>query len=316
MASGGGYEVAYNDIRNLQNSWSSEEATIRSMATRLQSMLTEIATAEQEGISRAEAAVSMARSNNSAEAAHARAQAQAKIGRITSLAKTARADVENAMAAVNALSRQLSEDGDKLAATAATYQRAEQAATDNVTGGAQLASYTSRAGGAGGGYSGTGGYSGGAGGSGFAGVGAGGGSGGGTYSGGGVGTPVAPNAAASSPQVDAWVKEAIKELEKEGIPASKLDPNAIKLIIMHESGGDPSIVNHWDSNAAAGHPSEGLMQTIAPTFQQYSSPGHGNILNPVDNIMAGCKYAIARYGSLDNVPGVVAVQQGGSYVGY
>jgi hypothetical protein len=81
-----------------------------------------------------------------------------------------------------------------------------------------------------------------------------------------------------------------------------------------EDGGHVFLTGN--SNAAAGTPSEGLMQTIAPTFQQYSSPGHGNILNPVDNIMAGCKYAIARYGSLDSVPGVIAVNNGGSYVGY
>lgn len=136
------------------------------------------------------------------------------------------------------------------------------------------------------------------------------------YSSAGFGTPVAPSVAASSPHVDQWVKEAITLLEQQGIPASKLDPNAIKLIIAHESGGNPDAINRTDSNAQAGHPSEGLMQTIASTFQANASAGHDNILNPVDNIMAGVKYALGRYGSLDNVPGVLAVEQGGSYVGY
>jgi SLT domain-containing protein len=36
----------------------------------------------------------------------------------------------------------------------------------------------------------------------------------------------------------------------------------------------------------------------------------------VDNIIAGYQYAIARYGSLDNVPGVVPVEHGGNYVSY
>jgi hypothetical protein len=121
---------------------------------------------------------------------------------------------------------------------------------------------------------------------------------------------------ASSAQVKSWVAQAIKVLEQHGVPAGKLDPNAIALIIQHESGGNPNAVNHWDINAQEGHPSEGLMQTIAPTFSEYALPGHGNILDPVDNIIAGCQYAISRYGSLDNVPGVVAVAHGGSYVGY
>lgn len=293
----GGYEAAYGDIRNLQNSWNSEEAKIRSMAQRLEAMLSEISAAANKAIQADQSAP---------QAGHQSVQAQQKAQHISDLLKTAKEDVQNAIDAVHALSGQLNADAGKLAETAATYQRAEQAATGHVTGQAQLASYTSPGGGSGGGYAGGG--SGGGGGAG--------GAGGGVYSGGGAGTPVAPNAAASSPQVEQWVKEAIKELEKEGVPASKLDPNAIKLIIMHESGGNPNAINRTDINAQEGHPSQGLMQTIPSTFNQYASPGHGNIVNPVDNIMAGCKYAIARYGSLDSVPGVVAVEHGGSYVGY
>jgi SLT domain-containing protein len=45
-------------------------------------------------------------------------------------------------------------------------------------------------------------------------------------------------------------------------------------------------------------------------------PGHDDIFNPVDNIIAGVRYAISRYGSISNVPGVVKVHNGGSYVGY
>ena len=71
-----------------------------------------------------------------------------------------------------------------------------------------------------------------------------------------------------------------------------------------------------NSNAAAGTPSAGIMQTIAPTFNAYALPGHGDIYNPVDNIIAGVRYALARYGSLDNVPGVAAVHSGEAYVGY
>jgi WXG100 family type VII secretion target len=71
-----------------------------------------------------------------------------------------------------------------------------------------------------------------------------------------------------------------------------------------------------NSNAAAGTPSIGIMQTIQPTFNSYALPGHGNIYNPVDNIIAGVRYALSRYGSLGSVPGVVAVRGGQPYVGY
>jgi hypothetical protein len=117
-------------------------------------------------------------------------------------------------------------------------------------------------------------------------------------------------------QVGSWIAQAQTILKQHGIPMSKMNARDIALIIQHESSGNPNAVNNWDSNAAAGTPSEGLMQTIAPTFNAYKLRGHGSILNPVDNIIAGVRYAISRYGSISNVPGVVAVHHGGSYVGY
>jgi hypothetical protein len=116
--------------------------------------------------------------------------------------------------------------------------------------------------------------------------------------------------------VDQWVDQAVAILEQQGVPASQLNKDDIKLIIMKESGGNPNAVNNWDSNAKAGTPSKGLMQTIQPTFDAHALPGHTNILNPVDNIIAGVRYAISRYGSVSNVPGVKNVHQGLAYVGY
>lgn len=139
---------------------------------------------------------------------------------------------------------------------------------------------------------------------------------GGAAAGGGPTTPQHGGGPAPPAQVNGWIKDAIKILEAQGIPASKLNPADIWLIIQHESGGDPTIANNWDINAQEGHPSIGLMQTIQPTFISYALPGHRDIVNPVDNIIAGVRYALARYGSLDNVPGVLAVHNGQPYVGY
>jgi hypothetical protein len=86
-------------------------------------------------------------------------------------------------------------------------------------------------------------------------------------------------------------------------------------MIMHESGGRPNATNNWDSNAAAGTPSIGLMQTIGPTFNAYAIKGHRNIYNPVDNIIAGLRYAISRYGE-DMVRRGGRHDASGHYIGY
>ncbi|MFE3446625.1 transglycosylase SLT domain-containing protein [Nocardia sp. NPDC059180] len=113
-----------------------------------------------------------------------------------------------------------------------------------------------------------------------------------------------------------WIQEAIQTLRENGYDISDSDAAIIAAIIEKESGGNPNAINLWDSNAAAGIPSKGLMQTIDPTFNSYKLAGHDDIWNPVDNIIAGSRYAIERYGSLSNVPGIVAMGQNQSYVGY
>jgi SLT domain-containing protein len=54
-----------------------------------------------------------------------------------------------------------------------------------------------------------------------------------------------------------------------------------------------------NSNARAGHPSRGLMQTIPATFAAYAGPYRSRgIYDPLANIYAGANYAIHTYGSL------------------
>ena len=144
-----------------------------------------------------------------------------------------------------------------------------------------------------------------------------GGGGGHSGGGGGLGSSGGPPAGGPPPgNVQEWIKQAIEELRKAGINVSEADAQRIWQIIQHESGGNPHAINNWDSNAAKGTPSKGLMQCIDPTFNSYKLPGRNDIWNPVDNICAGVNYAISRYGSLANVPGIKATASGGSYVGY
>jgi hypothetical protein len=113
-----------------------------------------------------------------------------------------------------------------------------------------------------------------------------------------------------------WICHAELIMRQHGTPSSVLDTGAAFIVALHESGGDPGASNGWDSNAAAGTPSEGIAQTIGPTFSAYAVPGHHDIWNPVDNMVAAFRYAISRYGSMSDIPGVVAVRQGQPYVGY
>ena len=116
--------------------------------------------------------------------------------------------------------------------------------------------------------------------------------------------------------VRSWVDQAAEELAKNGIHMSDQDKVNMAIIAMHESGGDPNAVNNTDENAREGHPSKGLVQTIDSTFNAYSLPGHGDIFNPVDNIIAGYRYAEATYGSTNTVPGILALNRGDGYIGY
>ena len=113
-----------------------------------------------------------------------------------------------------------------------------------------------------------------------------------------------------------WICSAEHALQQHGVSRGLLSTSAAYIVVQHESGANPHAYNGWDSNAAAGHPSEGIAQVISPTFQAYALPGHHDIWNPVDNMIAAFRYAISRYGSMNGIPGVVAVRQGGSYLGY
>ncbi|RKH11883.1 lytic transglycosylase [Corallococcus sp. CA053C] len=133
-----------------------------------------------------------------------------------------------------------------------------------------------------------------------------------------TGSAEAAGSAGEAPQgqVGDWIKQAQKLLAAAGIPADKMNAQDIAKIVEHESSGNPSAINLTDQNAKDGHPSIGLMQTIQPTFDAFKLPGHDNIRNPVDNIVAAVRYAVDRYGSVSNTPGIKGLNGGSGYVGY
>jgi hypothetical protein len=101
--------------------------------------------------------------------------------------------------------------------------------------------------------------------------------------------------------LDGWIKQSLDIMGKAHIPGTY---NGIYRNVMRESSGNPRAINNWDSNAAAGIPSKGLLQVIDPTFKAYHVPGTSmDPYNPVANITAACNYAAAKYGSIDNVNG-------------
>ncbi|GHA90896.1 transglycosylase SLT domain-containing protein [Streptomyces termitum] len=101
--------------------------------------------------------------------------------------------------------------------------------------------------------------------------------------------------------LDGWIRESLDVMARYGIPGSY---DGILRNVLRESSGNPRAVNLWDSNAAKGTPSKGLLQVIDPTFAAYHVPGTAaDPYDPVANITAACNYAADRYGSIDNVNG-------------
>ncbi len=112
---------------------------------------------------------------------------------------------------------------------------------------------------------------------------------------------------------------AVKKWVAQAIGITGISPSyakALETIAMKESSGNPTLVNRWDSNWKAGHPSQGLMQFIPTTFAAYKKPGYGNIKHPVHQIVAAINYLNKRYGGIYNHPGLKSMARGGPYIGY
>jgi len=111
-----------------------------------------------------------------------------------------------------------------------------------------------------------------------------------------------------------WADVVYQALKMENLPASAA--GGVLRLIQSESGGDPNAQNNWDSNAQAGHPSQGLMQLIPDTFAANHWPGTSdNIRDPLANIAAGINYAVKTYG-VGMLMGGGRHDGSGRYVGY
>ncbi|MCB6846129.1 transglycosylase SLT domain-containing protein, partial [Weissella viridescens] len=98
--------------------------------------------------------------------------------------------------------------------------------------------------------------------------------------------------------VQRWRGLAKKALEANGLSTSTSMIEKVLRQIATESGGNPKVTQGGaDPDGDGSGPAMGLMQTKRATFLANAFPGHHDIFNGYDSLLAGLHYAKGRYGA-------------------
>ncbi|WP_291280007.1 peptidoglycan DD-metalloendopeptidase family protein [Galactobacter sp.] len=101
--------------------------------------------------------------------------------------------------------------------------------------------------------------------------------------------------------VSRWRGQVKKALAANGLPTTGPYVNAWMRQIKTESGGNPRAVGGTDGLADGR--ATGLLQTKPGTFRAHAFPGHKDIFNGYDNMLAAMRYAKGRYPNMLSVIG-------------
>jgi hypothetical protein len=117
------------------------------------------------------------------------------------------------------------------------------------------------------------------------------------------------SAAPAGAGVSRWASTVSAALLANGITPTSALINAWLRQIQTESGGNPNILQQVHDINSGPNAARGLVQVTPTTFAANALPGHTNIFNGLDNLMAGIHYALGRYG-LANMTSVIGQGHG------
>ncbi|MCT3055748.1 hypothetical protein EFN57_04635 [Leuconostoc citreum] len=106
--------------------------------------------------------------------------------------------------------------------------------------------------------------------------------------------PLNDSATGTNGNINSWSGDVKRALQQLGLSTSDSMIQRVLRQIQTESGGNAKAMGGNDGLADGN--ATGLMQVKPGTFAANMLPGHGNIMNGYDNILAGLNYARKRYG--------------------